>query len=74
MEGRSGTRVKMMRFVFILCTLLMLTACATSDAVTDRQPGQLMVCHEGKSINVSNANMFVHESHGDSLGPCPDGS
>jgi hypothetical protein len=50
-----------------------LAGCAVSDQVADRQPGQVLVCHEGKSLMVSNAGMFVHQSHGDALGPCPDG-
>ncbi len=52
--------------------LVSLASCAVSDRMTDRQPGQLMVCHDGQSMMVSNANMFVHQNHGDPLGPCPD--
>jgi hypothetical protein len=61
-----------MRCVFIFFVLALLASCATDDAVTDRQPGQVMICHDGNSILVSNANMFVHENHGDALGPCAD--
>lgn len=62
-----------MRLILLPAMLFMLASCSGSDALSDRQPGQLMVCHEGKSIVVSNADMFVHESHGDPLGPCADG-
>lgn len=62
-----------MRVVYVLLIAFLLTACAGGDTIDDRRAGQLLVCHDGKSIMVSNAGLFVHESHGDTLGPCPDG-
>lgn len=61
-----------MRFASLIFALFLLCSCASSDAVSDRQHGQLMVCHEGRSLAVSNAGMFAHEQHGDAIGPCPD--
>lgn len=49
---------------------LAVMACAGGDTIEDRRTGQVLVCHNGKSIAVSNADMFVHQSHGDELGPC----
>lgn len=49
-----------------------LAACA-GDRVEDRRHGQQLVCHEGKTLAVSNADSFVHLGHGDTPGPCPDG-
>ncbi len=55
-------------------TALIATGCASGDRVTDRRAGQQLVCHHGKeTLAVSTADMFVHEQHGDSLGPCPNG-
>ena len=51
---------------------LLLVACA-ADSIEDRRFGQQIVCHDGRSIAVSNADSFVHLDHGDSAGPCPDG-
>ena len=50
--------------------LLVLGACAT-DTIEDRRFGQQLVCHDGKTLTVSNADSFVHLDHGDPLGPCP---
>lgn len=68
--GKAPTE-KYMRFILALLALFLLASCAGSDAISERQYGQLMVCHENQSIYVSTAHMFVHENHGDSLGPCP---
>lgn len=46
-------------------------ACA-ADRVEDRRHGQELVCHDGKTLAVSNADSFVHLGHGDSPGPCSD--
>jgi hypothetical protein len=46
-------------------------ACA-ADRVEDRRHGQELVCHDGKTLAVSNADSFVHLGHGDAPGPCPD--
>lgn len=51
---------------------LALAGCA-ADSIDDRRFGQQIVCHDGKSIAVSNADSFVHLNHGDTAGPCPDG-
>lgn len=58
--------------VLAACVALLLAACAASDHVADRQYGQSLVCHEGRTLSVSNADMFVHQGHGDALGPCPE--
>lgn len=55
--------------VLLLATTL--AACAT-DRVEDRRYGQQLVCHDGKTLAVSNADSFVHLGHGDAPGPCPD--
>jgi len=49
---------------------LLAAGCAT-DTIEDRRYGQQVVCHDGETITVSNADSFVHLDHGDSLGPCP---
>jgi len=54
-----------------MASLIFLCACA-GDAVQDRDVGQVLVCHKGKTLAVSNAAMFAHRDHGDLLGPCPD--
>lgn len=54
----------------LLAALLLLSACAT-DTIEDRRFGQQVVCHEGKTLTVSNADSLVHLDHGDSPGPCP---
>jgi hypothetical protein len=64
-------RIPLFRYLAPLA-LATLMSCAVNDQVADRQPGQLLVCHDGKSLMVSNAGMFVHQGHGDTLGPCPD--
>jgi len=51
--------------------LLLLASCA-SDSVSERQTGQVIICHKGKkTLTVSNASSFAHLDHGDSPGPCP---
>ena len=50
--------------------LLVLSGCA-ADSIEDRRYGQQLVCHDGKTLAVSNADSFVHLDHGDTLGPCP---
>ena len=54
-----------------LAALLTVAACAT-DSIDDRRYGQQLVCHDGKTLAVSNADSFVHLDHGDDPGPCPD--
>lgn len=54
-----------------LAALLAVAACAT-DSIDDRRYGQQLVCHDGKTLAVSNADSFVHLDHGDAPGPCPD--
>jgi hypothetical protein len=53
-----------------LMAATLLHACA-ADTIEDRQFGQQVVCHDGKTLTVSNADSFVHLDHGDSPGPCP---
>ena len=54
----------------LLTAMLLLSACAT-DTIEDRRFGQQVVCHDGKTLTVSNADSFVHLDHGDKPGPCP---
>ena len=56
----------------LLLALTLLAGCAT-DTIEDRRYGQQLVCHDGKTQAVSNADSFVHLNHGDSAGPCPSG-
>ena len=60
------------RLAAVLAAALLAAGCAT-DTIEDRRYGQQVVCHDGKTITVSNADSFVHLDHGDSLGPCPTG-
>jgi len=60
-----------MRAIFILTSLLIVSACATDDSISDRKYGQQMICHKGHTQAVSNASSFTHQNHGDTLGPCP---
>ena len=57
------------RFLPVLA-LLLLCGCA-ADSIEDRRYGQQLVCHQGKTLAVSNADSFVHLDHGDAPGPCP---
>jgi hypothetical protein len=65
----SSTR-RMLSAAALTAVTLLLPACAT-DTIEDRQFGQQVVCHDGKTLTVSNADSFVHLDHGDSPGPCP---
>lgn len=58
--------------IFLALCLLALNGCATGDSISKRQYGQQFVCHKGRTQAVSTADMFVHQNHGDSLGPCPN--
>lgn len=58
------------RAIVALIALFSLAACAT-DSIDDRRYGQQLVCHDGKTLAVSNADSFVHLDHGDTAGPCP---
>jgi hypothetical protein len=60
-----------MRAVLLLVGLVSLGACATDDTISERQYGQQLVCHKGHTQAVSTGDSFVHQDHGDSLGPCP---
>jgi len=62
-----------MRIVLFLLLTSLLSACAAGDSVASRQPGQILVCHDGRTMAVSNADLYVHESHDDPLGPCASG-
>jgi hypothetical protein len=63
-------RVLLLSAAALMAATLLLHACAT-DTIEDRQFGQQLVCHDGKTLTVSNADSFVHLDHGDSPGPCP---
>ncbi len=71
-SGR-GTRVATrLGAACLAAAALLTTGCASGDRVADRQYGQQFVCHDGEeTLAVSTADMFVHQQHGDSLGPCP---
>ena len=60
-----------LRGTVVAAALLGLAACAT-DSIDNRRYGQQLVCHEGKTLAVSNADSFSHLDHGDAPGPCPD--
>lgn len=60
-----------MRALFILAGLLIVSACATDDSISERKYGQQLICHKGHTRAVSTADSFVHQNHGDSFGPCP---
>ena len=60
-----------MRAIFILTSLIIVSACATDDSISERKYGQQLVCHKGHTQAVSNAASFGHQNHGDTLGPCP---
>jgi hypothetical protein len=53
----------------LLC-LAFLTGCA-SDKVSERQYGQHLVCHKGRTMAVTSGDLIKHQNHGDSIGPCP---
>lgn len=61
-----------MRVIIFLIGLITLGACATDDDVSKRVYGQQLVCHKGHTQAVSNADSFLHQDHGDALGPCPN--
>ena len=60
-----------MRRTACLLAALLLAGCVTEDTILDRQRGQVLVCHDDRTLAVSNASLYVHESHGDAIGPCP---
>ena len=60
-----------MRILIVLMCLAVVCSCATSDSVSKRRYGQQHVCHKGHTQAVSTADMFVHQNHGDEIGPCP---
>jgi hypothetical protein len=60
-----------MRLIILLSGFVILSACVTDDDVSKRVYGQQLVCHKGHTQAVSTADSFVHQDHGDSIGPCP---
>jgi len=60
-----------MRIIFFLIGLMLVCSCATDDTASERRYGQQLVCHKDHTQAVSTADMFGHQNHGDSLGPCP---
>lgn len=69
--GLAAAR-RTIRTALVALATLVAAACAGGDRIHDRQPGQQYVCHDGKeTLAVSTADMFVHQQHGDALGPCP---
>ena len=71
-QRKLALYMKLTQTTFLILCLLALAGCATNDAVSKRQYGQQFVCHKGHTQAVSTANMFVHQNHGDTLGPCPN--
>jgi hypothetical protein len=61
-----------MRVLIALFCLSLLCACVADDSIKNRQYGQQYVCHNHRTLAVSTADLFVHQSHGDTVGPCPD--
>jgi len=61
-----------MRVIISLICLIIVNSCATDDAVSERRYGQQLICHKGHTQAVSTADMFVHQDHGDAIGPCPE--
>jgi len=60
-----------MRVLMILLCLSTLCHCVSDDALSTRQYGQQFVCHKHHTLAVSTADLFVHQNHGDTMGPCP---
>ncbi|MEJ2382818.1 MAG: hypothetical protein P8Y54_00295 [Xanthomonadales bacterium] len=71
LTGPPGPAFVSIRAVTVGVVLAGLLAACASDRVEDRRHGQQLVCHDGKTLAVSNADSFVHLGHGDSPGPCP---
>jgi len=61
-----------MRLILFLILLVTVCGCVSSDPVSKRRYGQQHVCHDDRTLAVSTADMFVHQNHGDTLGPCPN--
>lgn len=67
----AAIRKQMRITVFSLFCLVLASACA-SDDVSDRRHGQQLVCHKGRTQAVATSDFFVHQDHGDTVGPCPE--
>ena len=61
-----------MRVLSLLFSIILLHGCATSDSVAKRKPGQHLVCHKGQTRAVTTGDYFIHQDHGDSIGPCAE--
>jgi hypothetical protein len=61
-----------MRILLALIALTVLCGCATDDPVSERRSGQQLICHKGHTQAVATADYFVHQNHGDPVGPCPE--
>lgn len=58
---------------YVVCSLFglaLLSACV-SDDVSERKHGQQLVCHKGRTQAVTTGDYFLHQDHGDTVGPCP---
>jgi hypothetical protein len=71
-SGPPGNPLAAARTVAGALLVAAIVAACAADRVEDRRHGQQLVCHDGKTLAVSNADSFVHLGHGDSPGPCPD--
>ena len=60
-----------MRAVLFLAVLIVLSSCVTDDSISERKYGQQLICHKGHTQAVSTADSFIHQDHGDTIGPCP---
>lgn len=60
-----------MRTILFFTALVSISACVTDDSISERRYGQQLVCHKGHTQAVSTADSFVHQDHGDTIGPCP---
>lgn len=72
MSGPPGILPAAARAVATGLLLAGVVAACVADRVEDRRHGQQLVCHDGRTLAVSNADSFVHLGHGDAPGPCPD--
>jgi len=57
--------------VLALVCLTLMCACV-SDDVSERKHGQQLVCHKGRTQAVTTGDFFLHQDHGDTVGPCPE--
>jgi len=64
--------VKRIRHAVLTLVCLLLVCACVSDDVSKRRYGQQLVCHKGRTQAVTAGDFFVHQDHGDTVGPCPE--